>query len=349
MLTDEQRHVMRVAHEAQQALLRQMPNVYPTKETLIALGQFAWPHAHRLHDCDGEALESLRTYVDNAARAGDPAGLLVSSELVMPQYQFVYTAASMWYNVGLPQIVLAGHKYAAALLATQLSKDILEDIVPPWPAFYLEIPRGLLHVYDGAAKREVTITGVLVAHIEGKRGLPRRWGFFAIAADSTVTLWKFGMTAERLLQGNVPGDFEGEPFLLPIEDLDERCASLLGRLILNVCLAMTDPTQVRAPKEPKKGKKGKHNKRGSKEPTVRTYVLGKTPAFDCRPQVEAYMRTGRAGSQLNVQSMVSGHWKRQAYGPRRELRKTIWVEPYWRGPEDAPILAKPRVLGKGAE
>jgi hypothetical protein len=41
--------------------------------------------------------------------------------------------------------------------------------------------------------------------------------------------------------------------------------------------------------------------------------------------------------QLTVRFMVRGHWKRQAYGPARSLRKTIYVAPFLKGPDDAPL------------
>ncbi|MCY1003916.1 hypothetical protein OWM54_42910 [Myxococcus sp. MISCRS1] len=37
---------------------------------------------------------------------------------------------------------------------------------------------------------------------------------------------------------------------------------------------------------------------------------------------------------LLVRVRVSGHWRRQPHGPGRGERKKIWVQPYWRGPDD---------------
>lgn len=41
------------------------------------------------------------------------------------------------------------------------------------------------------------------------------------------------------------------------------------------------------------------------------------------------------------QSCVRGHYKRQVIGVGRSGRKVIWIEPYWRGPEGAPLLVRP--------
>lgn len=44
---------------------------------------------------------------------------------------------------------------------------------------------------------------------------------------------------------------------------------------------------------------------------------------------------------LAHQVIVAGHWKSQAYGQNRDLRKTIWIEPYERGPDVAQMVARP--------
>jgi len=40
---------------------------------------------------------------------------------------------------------------------------------------------------------------------------------------------------------------EVSPFPLAVTEQDERVCSLIGRLIVNTCLAMSDPERVQAP------------------------------------------------------------------------------------------------------
>lgn len=40
---------------------------------------------------------------------------------------------------------------------------------------------------------------------------------------------------------------------------------------------------------------------------------------------------------------VTGHWRNQACGPEHSLRKRIWVDDYVAGPEDKPLIRRPRV------
>ncbi len=137
---------------------------------------------------------------------------------------------------------------------------------------------------------------------------------------------------------------------MPIDDQEERVAALLGRLIINICLAMSNPNNVRSPKA--RNKTSTSSKRREIEaPEVRTFQLGTPITLDCREAIRDYVLHGTKkhnGSTPSVQVLVRGHWKRQVHGVGRAERRTIWVQPYWRGPEDAPILTRPHVLKSSA-
>lgn len=63
----------------------------------------------------------------------------------------------------------------------------------------------------------------------------------------------------------------------------------------------------------------------------RVYVGAKVP-FLSTPETDS-----GNGSPLFVRTLVSGHWKMQPYGPKHSQRKLIRIEPFWRGPLDAPV------------
>jgi hypothetical protein len=50
------------------------------------------------------------------------------------------------------------------------------------------------------------------------------------------------------------------------------------------------------------------------------------------------------GRHINVRTLVSGHWRNQVCGVGGLERKTIWIEPHWRGPEAAPLTEKRAVV-----
>lgn len=41
--------------------------------------------------------------------------------------------------------------------------------------------------------------------------------------------------------------------------------------------------------------------------------------------------------------IVRGHWRKQACGPQQRLRRSIYVAPYVKGPDDAPLLQREKV------
>lgn len=56
---------------------------------------------------------------------------------------------------------------------------------------------------------------------------------------------------------------------------------------------------------------------------------------------------GEAMWTLDKRFVVRGHWRNQAYGEKRALRKRLWVEPYYKGPETKEALE--RVFHVGTE
>jgi hypothetical protein len=74
----------------------------------------------------------------------------------------------------------------------------------------------------------------------------------------------------------------------------------------------------------------------------RRIVLGRG-VIAPRPSVEARGESG-TGQLLTVQVRVQGHWKHQPHGPGNKQRKLLWIQPYWRGPEDGPVRNTPHRL-----
>jgi hypothetical protein len=48
------------------------------------------------------------------------------------------------------------------------------------------------------------------------------------------------------------------------------------------------------------------------------------------------------GRKIGVRFPVRGFWRNQWY-PSRQLHRPLWIDPHWRGPEDAPITGADRV------
>jgi opacity protein-like surface antigen len=124
---------------------------------------------------------------------------------------------------------------------------------------------------------------------------------------------------------------------------EKRAALLVGRLLVGVCMEMDG-----RPNEASSSRGGSSKrKRASDQPTIRRYVLRRDVKVNLVQQVRDFV-SGRVATSPTVQSLIRGHWKRQAHGPGGTERKWIHVEPYSRGPEDAPIAVRSHVLGKVA-
>lgn len=85
-----------------------------------------------------------------------------------------------------------------------------------------------------------------------------------------------------------------------------------------------------------KGKKrGELHKRFASLDPKRRIILGKGIIVDRRLPKESEEASERGSSSSSVVRVrVSGHWRNQAYGKGRSEHKLIWIEPFWRGPED---------------
>lgn len=284
----------------------------------------------------GELLGGVAELADRElARGNREEAAILYAMVTKPPDNMILTACARWAHAALPQVTM-GHKYAAALMCTVVPDEVLEDIRAPWEAFLIQVPNGLVHFVDGR-DRLVSVRAVLVTR-EPDDG---RWSYVALCEPSadgiSDTIYYQNLnTAWGLLN---PGTSVatardiGDLFARDMEDIDTRSAMLLGRLVLSTCLAMSDPSNVTPPKA-SKPKNGKGKRRGGL-PSIRTYKLGKPIKIDCRSQVQAYSRGERQPPQVQV--LVRGHWKRQPCGPGLKDRRVIWIEPYPRGPEDAPI------------
>lgn len=262
--------------------------------------------------------------------------------------QLTAIGLSRWADNGFPQITM-GHKYCAALLCTGVSEDALDHVQPPWSAFFIEVPTGMLKVDSKLVGRAVEVKRILVLRLpDHKRG--PAWAYIALT-DSTVSLWRFGVMTAELLPPVIEGSELFQQILHhdttneALTDEDEHVTMLIGRLIINTCLAMSNQTNVKPVGPGHKAYAASRNKRGEREPVVRTFQVGKPIALDLRDTVASFIKHGPRGPQtINVQVLVRGHFKTQRHGPKNSLVKVIWLEPYWRGPEDAPILTRPHDL-----
>jgi hypothetical protein len=251
--------------------------------------------------------------------------------------------ASRWAVSGFP-VVNMTHRLAATLMATSITADVIEDVRLPWHAVFVRLPSQLLFI-DSAERGPVeAVTFGFTSYDHEIGGQRKRCWSYVVSTEEEIkresgmdafSIWAFHVPQEHLLSPELPHQWD----TINRTSTDDRTEILCRRLMVGLCLWCSDPKNLGQPKTVHHGL-GHKNRDGSMLPPFKSWFLGRDIELDDRVigAVRAYAREG--GSSPKVQSLVSGHWKRQQHGPNRSLRKLIHVAPYWRGPLDAPVLDK---------
>lgn len=321
-----------------------------SKTALVSMGVHFWPFtfgkAETYVDAIGALCQEvgrLNDLVDKEPALMLPLWTMVEA-LEIPDIHMQFFGACRWVDQGLPTVVL-GERYAAALMSTSVSPEVSEVVRPPWRAFLIEIPpSGLLLHGDGATPDE--ILRILVWCEPKSEALPEDgWGYFTMGNHEPQTLWGFNSIKEMLeLDVSTPSQWDSLPFGMRQDDRDTRIRTLVQRLILNTCLAMSDPANLTPVGNVHKKAWTGPSPRWLRDPTFRHFRLGSPVLVDCREDVRDYVEGTRKTWELGVQIKVRGYWKMQHYGPKAALRKPIWIAPYKKGPDDAPVLIRPHHL-----
>lgn len=223
------------------------------------------------------------------------------------------TMALPWALNGFPRIVL-GHKLAASFAATALPADQI-DARMPWSTFAITLPHGLFN--DGAT----TVSFVVVSEVgaSGLHGL-----CVGQSSRGKVVFSEFGADS-------LGSTLEVSPDALPLH-------LVTARVLVSTVLALDDNTMhvTLAAAQRKAQRFG--------PPSQFVFTLTRDTKVDCQDWVRRYL--GGQGISPTVQCLVRGHHKRQACGPGHAERRWIRIEPYWRGPEDAPIAVRNHLLNE---
>lgn len=252
-----------------------------------------------------------------------------------------------WASNGFPQISLP-HKLAAALMATAVPEEHIAEIEQPWTTFMVAVPNGILPPcsIDG---KPVDITHVGLTRLMGDGGLQGPAPVLFMLSDTgpgRTSGWISYHAMDSLSALVDPAWFGGLQSIAgaaPSLDFSQGFC-LIGRLLLGVMIEVDNPTHreaIRRGPPPAPSSKPSSNPRGrGLEPRTWTVEIRRDVRVDLRrwvcEQIEG-KTLGRPGKAPSVQVLVRGHHKRQRCGPHGMERRWIHIEPYWRGPLDAPI------------
>lgn len=59
---------------------------------------------------------------------------------------------------------------------------------------------------------------------------------------------------------------------------------------------------------------------------------------DLRRRARSSSKHEPTGRHMTVRTIVTGHWRNVPWGPGKLLRRPVWIAPFVRGPEDAPLV-----------
>jgi len=249
-----------------------------------------------------------------------------------------------WRHLGCPTVDLHGHKYAAALMATPVPPDL--EVRPAWDAFMLRLPVPLLTIQDDTGAR-TALSRVLVGYYANEGMGQHVWSY--VAASDTTCLWSINRPQVALTEEEPPlsdGRISVAAFRQTMLPEDAKLRQLLGRCVLGTCLAFAAAKSASAAAAAA-ASCSRRRPTGVVPPFDR-FVVGAPIQVDCRPALNEFLLGTKSGVPM-VQWLVRGHWRNQVCGPQRSERRPTWISPYWKGPEDAPVLLRSYEVGTPEE
>lgn len=225
------------------------------------------------------------------------------------------------------QRLMTSHTFAAALMCSDVQREVLVGIEQQWDAFLVIVPNGML-VAD-----QFEFTRIMVASYSfGAQMIlmaPYAIGKSATLTDRGSTLMDLLVSDESDLQQ---------------ESVAQRCLVMAKRLVAGLLLNLQDAGTHKVRKVDARPK----SKNREAEPEHRIVTIGEPIEIDCRGAVKEYIEHGTRSSENGhrrhgaptVQWMVRGHFRMQAHGPKHTLRRKTWIRPHWQGHEAALIQTR---------
>jgi hypothetical protein len=200
-----------------------------------------------------------------------------------------------------------GHRLAASLALTDVPPDF--EVRAPWQCWSLVVPEGLFPPIRGGSTEHAA-------------------RFWCVGSEPLFVITNEGRPISVLAH---PERSHGHIY------------EAMRALIRSACLVISaHPDDFRKEKHHKPTARSGKKRHGPPELAQARFMLSAPVEVDCREMLhEALTGKTRSGSSPKVQFLVRGHPKRQAYGPKNSLRKDIWVQPFWKGPEDTRVLLRP--------
>lgn len=313
------------------------------EQTWLASGVYLWERTYRLHGHDDVyAFDAIRDMLE-AGKCPPGAEHLIEQKLGFLTVLADGLWSAKWVDGGC-RMLECDARFGAALAATRADAEALGELHIAWPAFLVRLPPQLFLAPDGT--HGAYLSHVRCMQLRGRQA-SRAWVMFhELDSGDPVVLDQTKDTLVDALLTDPDGDLElmqdelGGTRSHPREWV--HVVHFAKRCVVGLLYALEHTNNWRQGRE-RSGKLAGASRDGCLPPMHRSIVFGAPIRVDVSAAVREACRDG-----LHVpafQTLVRGHLKRQVIGVGRTGRKVIWVEPYWRGPEEAPILARPYRVG----
>lgn len=250
---------------------------------------------------------------------------------------------------------------------TGLTTDNLCDTaVLPYDAIYIAIPPEAGLTVENIDSGTHPVEGMYVTR-DTMLGIPA-WRIMVIGSpkDGNIyddAIFHFILPLPKGVSLDVALDAEHERIMGRINnggifnEAEKKCIDLMPgffRFAMNTVFYATSadarrrtgwnhPNAARLLEQAVKHKKGTHKGDRARAALKAARLMPRTFLGDGLPVLAGAGSSGSHGP-LIVRTLVEGHWRNQAHGPRHSLRKLIFIDPFWRGPEDAPESIPTHVL-----
>jgi hypothetical protein len=296
-------------------------------------GQFLWQYTYKAMPGDDASASIVATAAMREMSEWFGAGELTDHQARL--LQIVLTSGARWVD-GAMRTLTTTPTYFAAMACTTISETAFEDIRIPWPVFMVKVPPGQL--VDGDKDYDRIAFALLrnVKCLNGVFDICHMHVFTSKAPHDSMESWMC-CGADDAVRTVLFREFPSSG----LSSVEERIQQSAKRAVVGLLYTLQHTNHWRERVE----RSAAHRNIRENPPPHRIIFVGRDMTVKATPALRQFIRHGDGHGSPSVQTLVRGHTKRQICGPGGSLRKIIWVEPYWRGPEEAPILVRPYRVG----
>jgi hypothetical protein len=259
-----------------------------------------------------------------------------------------------WTEAGFPTIKISP-RFAAAAMCTTLQPEVQAVLRSPWRSFVIMMPKESV-LYHFPIDDPLPVRYIIVLWVDqtvDEKGQlkddnigGRHWTYSLVTTQEMPATHRYNLKSSDLCSSHLESND-----LMPwptIEDRDEKALMLAGRIISSTICAFTDPEMSsRIDKENHDTwRKRPVPPRRAEDAHPLVFQITAPVTIDLVERVKEYQLKHPGGKswKLNLRMVVGGHWKMQVCGKGRMGRKEIWIQPYERGPQSAPLAVRDHII-----